>query len=166
MHMDEMRRPLRQIIQNMRGVHNRTRPTRRLPLEELEKIPPAQQIEVHGDLVEQQHRPRPQQAHGQLDAAALAVRHCVHAPAQVDVEDGDEFGLARGVVPAADRVEQRGHVDVGAHDRVEHPFQAEVGDALEAFLEGVDAGDRDGTGGGEAFAGEEAEERGFAGAVG
>lgn len=89
----------------------------------------------------------------------------MHAPAEVDVENGDEFVLAGRVVSAPDRVEQGGDVDVGADDGVEHPFEAEVGDAFEAFFEGVDAGDGDGGGWGEPFAGEEAEERGFAGAV-
>lgn len=90
----------------------------------------------------------------------------MHAPPQVDVEDVHELGAAVGEGAAADAVEQGGHVDVGAHDGVEDPFETQVGDALEAGGEGVDAGDGDGVGGGEAFAAQEAEERGFAGAVG
>jgi hypothetical protein len=90
----------------------------------------------------------------------------VHPPAEVDVEDADEFSPTFGIVLPADGVEEGGDVDVGADDGVEHPFEAEVGDAFEAFFEGVDARDGDGGGGGEAFAREEAEESRFAGAIG
>ena len=69
------------------------------------------------------------------------------------------------MVPA-DGGEEGRDVDVGAHDGVQDPFQAEVGYALKAVFEGVDAGDGNGGGWGETFAGEESKERGFAGAIG
>jgi hypothetical protein len=90
----------------------------------------------------------------------------VHAPAQVDVEDLDEVVAALAVVVAADRGQQRRHVDVGAHDGVEHPLQPEVRHALEAHLERVDARDGHGARGRHALAGEQAEERRLAGAIG
>ena len=62
--------------------------------------------------------------------------------------------------------QERGHVNVRAHDGIEHPFETEVGYAFEAVLEGVDACDGDGRGWGETFAGEEAEQGRFARAVG
>lgn len=67
---------------------------------------------------------------------------------------------------AADGAQELVDADVGAHDGVEDPLEPEVGDALEPVLEGVDARDGDGVGGREALAGEQAQERGFAGAVG
>jgi len=90
----------------------------------------------------------------------------VHAPPQVDVEDTDELVAAVGVVRAADGGEESGHVDVGAYDGVEDPFDAEVGHAGEGVGEGVEGGDGYGGRGGHAAAGEEAEEGCFAGAVG
>jgi hypothetical protein len=90
----------------------------------------------------------------------------VHAPRQVDVEDVDELVAPLRVVVAADRGEQRHDVDVGAHNRVQDPLEAEVGHALEAMLEGVDAGDGNRVGWGHALAREQAEECRFAGAVG
>ena len=166
MHMHQMRRPLRQIIQDMRRIHHGTGATLGLALQPGEKTAAAQQIQIDGDLVQQQHGPGPQQAHGELDAAALAVGHGVHAPAQVDIEDGDQLVLPARVVLPADRVEQGGHVDVAAHDRVQHPFQPEVGHPFEPFLEGVDAADAHGAGRGEPLAGEEPEQRRLARAVG
>jgi hypothetical protein len=165
-HMHQMRRPRREVIQDMRRIHNRAWPLLRLLLQKVEEVATAQQIQVHGDLVQQQYRPRPQQPHGKLDPPPLAVGHGVHAPAQVDIKDAYELVAALRVVVAADGGQQRGHVDICAHDRVEHPFETEVGYAFEAHLEGVDACDGDGAGGGHALAGEEAEERRFSCAVG
>lgn len=90
----------------------------------------------------------------------------MEAPGQVDVEDLDELVAAGVVVVAADGGEERGDGDVAADDGVEDPFGAEVGDAFEGGGEGVDVGDFDRGAGGHALAGEEAEEGGFAGAVG
>jgi len=69
------------------------------------------------------------------------------------------------VVPAHGGKERR-DIDVGADDGVEHPFEAEIGDAFKGGAEGVDAADGDGRCGCEALAGEEAQEGGFAGAIG
>lgn len=165
-HVHEMRGPRREVIQDMRRVHNRARALVRLLLEEREEVAAAEQVEIDGDFVEEQDRPGPEKPHGELHAAALAVGDRVHAPRQVDVKDVDELVAAFRVVLSADGVEQCDHVDVGADDGVQDPFQAEVGYAFEAVLERVDAGDRDGVRGGHAFTGEEAEEGGFAGAVG
>ena len=90
----------------------------------------------------------------------------MHAPADVDVEDADELVAAGGVVRPADGVQEGRHVDVGPHDGVEGPFQAEVGHPFETGGEGVDAADGDRGGGREPLAGEEAQEGGFAGTVG
>ena len=164
--MHQMTGPAGQIVQDMRRVDDRARPPLRLALEPLEEVAAAQQVEVDGDLVEQEDGPRAYEAHGELDAAALAVRDGVHSPAQVDVEDADELVAAVRVVGAADRGEQGRHVDVGAHDRVEDPLEPEVGDALERGAEGVDAADGDRRRGCEPLAGEEPQERRLAGAVG
>jgi hypothetical protein len=143
-HVHEVRRPRGEVVEDVGRVDDGARARLGLALQEVEEVAARQQVEVDCDFVEQQNRPRPQQAHGQLHPPPLAVRHGVHAPAQVDVEDLDEVVAALAVVVAADRGQQRRHVDVGAHDGVEHPLQAEVRHALEAHLERVDA--RDGHG--------------------
>ena len=90
----------------------------------------------------------------------------MHAPLQVNVQHRDQLIAPLRVRVAADGAQQLPHADVGAHDGVQDPFEPEVGHAREVLFEGVEAGDGDGVGGGEALAGEEAEEGGFAGAVG
>lgn len=164
--MHEVTRPPGQVVQDVGRVHDRTRSSLRLPLQPVEEAAARQKIQVDGDLVEQQDSPGAYEAHGQLHATPLTVADGVHPPSRIDVEDVHELVAARGVVVAADGGEEGGHVDVGAHNRVEHPFQAEVGHTLKAVFEGVDAGDGDGGSGGKALAGEEAEERCFAGTVG
>lgn len=62
-------------------------------------------------------------------------------------------------------LEQLVDSNVGAHDRVKYPFETEIGDAFGVLFERVQAADLDGAAWGEAFAGEEAEEGGFARAV-
>lgn len=166
MHVHQVRRPGRQVVQDMRRVHHGRVPRRRLARQELEEPAPAQQVEVDRDLVQEQNPPGAQQAHGELHAPPLPVADRVHAPARVNVQEGDELVAPRGEGVAANGGEQRGDVDVGAHDGVEDPFGAEVRDAFEARGEGVDAGDKDGAAGAEALAGEQAEEGGLAGAVG
>lgn len=151
-HVHQMGWPLRQVVQDMRGIHNRAVSALRLALQPAEEVAPAQQVQVHGDLIEQQHTPWPQQPHGELDAPALAIADGVHPPGKVDVEDGNELIAARGVVRAAHGIEQRGHIDVGSHDGVEDPFEAEICHALEAMLERVNPGDADGRGWGQSFA--------------
>ena len=163
--MHQMTGPTRQIVQDVRRVDDRALAPLRLALEPLEEVAAAQEVEVDGDLVEQEDGPGPDEAHGELDAAALAVRDGVHAPAQVDVEDADELVAAARVVGAADGGEQRRHVDVGPHDRVEDPFKAEVGDAFERGAERVDAADRDRRRGREPLARQEPQERRLAGAI-
>lgn len=51
-------------------------------------------------------------------------------------------------------------------DGIQHPFETEIRDALEAAREGVDAGNAQRVGGSKALAGQEAKERGFAGPIG
>jgi hypothetical protein len=164
-HVHEVRRPLRQVVENVRRIHDRALARLGLLLQESEEVVARQQIQVDRDLVQQQHGPRPQQAHAQLHAAALAVAHGVQVPAQVDVEDVYEFVAALRVVVAADGFEQFGHGDVAAHDRVQDPFEAQVGYSFEAGGEGVPAADVDRAGGRHAFAAQEAEEGCFARAI-
>lgn len=164
--MHQVRRPPGQIIQDMRRIHNGAIPRLGLVLQPRQELGARQDIQIDRDLIQQQHRPRTHQAHGQLHAAALAVAHGAHAPGRVDVQHVHELVAARGVGIAADGAQELVDANVGAHDGVEDPLEPQVGDALEAVLEGVDARDGDGVGGREALAGEEAEEGGFAGAVG
>jgi hypothetical protein len=165
-HVHEVCRPRGEVVEDVGGVDDGARARLGLALEEVEEVAAREQVQVDRDLVEQQNRPRPQQAHGELHPPPLAVRDGMHAPAQVDVEDLDEVVAALRVVVAADRGQQRRHVDVGAHNGVEHPLEPEVRHTLEAHLERVDAGDGDGARRRHALAGEEAEERRFTGAIG
>jgi len=90
----------------------------------------------------------------------------VHAPICVDVEDVDEFVATLRVVVTADGGEEGWDGNVGADDRIQDPFYAEIGDAFEGVGERVQAGDCDGVGGGHAFAREETEECCFTCSVG
>jgi hypothetical protein len=72
--------------------------------QEPHQVRPAQDIKVHRDLVKQQHLEGLEQAHGDLHAAALTVRHLMHAPCGVNVEDVNE-ALAAGGVYARDTAE-------------------------------------------------------------
>ena len=90
----------------------------------------------------------------------------MHAPAYINVKDPHQFIPSLGVVIPPHRREQRGNVDIGTHDRVEHPFEAEIGDSFETIFERVDAGDADRIGGRKALAREKAKKGGFAGPVG
>ena len=90
----------------------------------------------------------------------------MHPPPQVDVQHLDQLLPPFGVVLATDAVEQLWDTDIRPHDRIQHPFDAQVGDAFETFGERVPSADGDGPCWAEPFAGEEAEEGGFAGAVG
>lgn len=164
--MDEMRGPAGQVVEDVGGVDDGAVARLGLAAQPGEEVGAAEDVEVDGDFVEEQHGPGPHEAHGQLDAAALAVGHGVHAPGGVDVEQGDELVAALGEGVAADGAQQLRDADVAADNGVEHPLEAEVGDALEGVLEGVDAADGDGVGGREPLAGEEAEERRLARAVG
>lgn len=47
-----MSRPLRQIIQDMRGIHNRALSRLRLPLKEGEEVAPREQVQVDCDFVQ------------------------------------------------------------------------------------------------------------------
>lgn len=60
MHMNQVCRPVCQIIQNMRSIHHRTRPRLRLPLQELQKVMSAEQIQIDRNFIQQQQVPRPQ----------------------------------------------------------------------------------------------------------
>ncbi|KAI1006767.1 hypothetical protein K3495_g1457 [Podosphaera aphanis] len=165
-HVHKVRRPLRQIIQNVRGVDNGALACRGLLLEESEKVAPTQKVQIDGDLIQEQDAPWPDQAHGQLDATTFPVGHSVHTPIQIDVEHANQLILAVGVVIAADGLQELPDADVSAHDRIQDPLKAEIGDALEAVFEGVEAADADGIGGREPFAREQAEQRRLTGSIG
>ncbi|KAJ6438575.1 microsomal signal peptidase subunit [Purpureocillium lavendulum] len=165
-HVDEVGGPAGEVVEDVGGVDDGALARLRLALEPLEEAGAAEDVEVDGDLVEEEDGPGAEQAHGELDAAALAVGHGVHAPVGVDVEHGDELIATGGEGVAADGAEQLDDANVVADDGVEDPFEAEVGDALERLLEGVDAADGDGVAGREALAGEEPQQRRLARAVG
>lgn len=164
--MDEVGGPAGEVVEDVGGVDDGALAVLRLALEPGQELGAAEDVEVDGDLVEQEHSPGSDEPHGQLDAAALAVGHGVHAPVDVDVEHMDELVAAVGVGVTADGAEELIDANVSAHNGVQDPLEAKIGDALEALLEGVDAADRDGVAGGEALACEEAEERGLAGTIG
>jgi hypothetical protein len=89
----------------------------------------------------------------------------MHAPAKIYIEDFHELVATVWEVVAANGGEESGHVNIGADDGIEHPFYAEICHAFKAVFEGVHAADYDCPRGSEAFAGEETEERAFAGAI-
>lgn len=140
MHVYQMRWPLREVIQDMRRIDNRARPTLRLPLKEREKVTPGQQIQIHGDFIKQKHLPGPEQAHGQLHATALSIRDGMHAPVQVNVQDLDQFVPAFGVGVAPDGGEERRDIHVCSDDVVEDPFRTEICHAFQTIFEGISAG--------------------------
>ena len=100
-HVHEVRRPLRQIVENVRSIHNSTLARLSLLLQESQEVVARQQVQINRNLIQQKHRPRPQQAHAQLHAAALAVAHGVQVPAEIDVEDLNQLVAALRVVVAA-----------------------------------------------------------------
>ncbi|KUI62595.1 hypothetical protein VP1G_11410 [Cytospora mali] len=130
------------------------------------ELRPTQHIQINRDLIQQQHRPRPDKPHSQLHAAPLAIADSAHAPAGIDVQHVDQLVPAVRVGVAADGAQQLHDADVRPHDGVEHPLEAEVRDALEAVLERVRARDGDGARGRQPLACQEAQERGLARAVG
>ncbi len=90
----------------------------------------------------------------------------MHAPSQINVQCPHKLIATVRVVVSTHRRQKRRDIDVGTHDRIEHPFEAEVRDALEAVFEGIDAGNGDCACRGETLAGKQAKEGRFAGAVG
>ena len=139
----------------MRCVNDGAWPDLGLAFQEGQEVAPGQEIQVHGNLVEEEERPGTNKAHGELDTTPFSIADGVHTPPEIDVENLNEFVPPIWVVVATYGAEERGHVDVGADDRVENPFETEVGYPLEAFFEGIYAADGDGGGGGETFAREE-----------
>lgn len=61
----------------------------------------------------------------------------MHAPSQINVKNIDKFIASFWIGVAADGCKESRYIDVGPDNAVEDPFDAEVGDALEAFFEGV-----------------------------
>lgn len=55
--------------------------------------------------------------------------------------------------------------DVSSHNRVEYPFETEIGYADERIFEGIETGDGNCGSGSKSFAGEETQECGFAGPI-
>lgn len=157
-HVHQVGGPSMQVVENVGGVDDGGVAGLGLALEPVEEARTRQHVEVDRDLVEQQHRPRPHQAHGQLDAPPLAVRHGVHAPRGVNVQHLDQLVAPRWVGVPTNRAEQLGDANVGAHDRVQHPLQPQVRHPLEALGEGVHAAHGDGAARGEALTCQEAEE--------
>ena len=68
----------------------------------------------------------------------------MHAPTEINVEDLDEFVATSGIGVSPNTGEESRHIDVGADDWVEHPFNAEIRDASEICGERVEAVDGDG----------------------
>lgn len=158
MHVGEMSGPASEVIQDMGGVDDGALANLSLALQPAEEFGTAQDIEVNSNLVKEKDSPRSQQTHRQLDAATLAVRHSVHAPVGVNVKHQDKLLATLRVRVAADGGQQLIDTNVGADDGVQDPFEAKVGDALQALFEGIDTADGDGVTGGKALAGEETEE--------
>lgn len=72
----------------------------------------------------------------------------MHAPSEINIENIDKFIASFWISVAANRCKESRYVDVGPDNAVEDPFDAEVGDALEAFFEGVFVRNRDRIAGG------------------
>lgn len=53
MHVHQMSRPLRQVVQNMRGVDDGARPRLGLALQESKEIASGQQVQIHGNFIEE-----------------------------------------------------------------------------------------------------------------
>ena len=153
MHVHQVGRPLRQIVQDMRRIHDRARARLGLPLQEGKEVAPGQQVKIDGDLIQQQHLPGPNQTHRQLHTTSLTVRHGMHAPVEIDVENVDQFIPAVGISVSADRREESRDVDIRAYDVVENPFGAQVCHSVQTLLEGIFTSDGDGVVRGETLAG-------------
>lgn len=158
-HVDEVGGPAGEVVEDVGGVDDGALAGLGLALEPPQKLGAAEDVEVDGDLVEQEHGPGADEAHGELDAAALAVADGVHAPGDVDVQDADELVAARRVRVPADGAQELGDADVGAHDRVQHPLEPEVRDALEPVLERVHPRHADGAAGRQPLARQQPQQR-------
>ncbi|CRK34176.1 hypothetical protein BN1708_016320, partial [Verticillium longisporum] len=101
-HVDEVGGPAGEVVENVGGVDDGADASLGLGAQPAEEVGAAQDVEVDGDLVEEQDGPGADEAHGELDAAALAIADGVHAPGRVNVEDADELVAALGVGVAAD----------------------------------------------------------------
>lgn len=154
MHMDEVGRPAGEVVEDVRGVDDGAVARLGLLLQPAEELGATEDVEVDGNLVEEEHGPGSHEAHGELHATSLAVADGAHAPLHVDIENTDQLIAALGVRVAADRAEEFCDADVRPHDGVQNPFEAKVCDALEALFERVHAADADAPAGREALAGQ------------
>jgi hypothetical protein len=164
-HVHEMRRPLRQVIEDVCRVHDSALARLGLLLQESQEVVARQQVQVDGDFVQQENGPGTKKTHAQLDSPPLAVADGVQVPAQVDVENFDQLVAALRVVVAADGLQQLRHGNVGADDWVQHPFQSKIGDAFEAGGERIAAADVDCAGRCHALTAQEAEQGCLASAI-
>ena len=102
----------------MRRVHDGDAALLALLAEESHEIRAPEDVEIDGDLVEEQDAVGDHETVRQLDAATLAVGNLVHSPLRVDVEHLDDALLALGI---------------DARDGVEHLLGREIageGDAV------------------------------------
>ncbi len=85
-----MRWPALQPIKDVRRVHNGGTTLTCLIRQKSHEVGAAQDIQVNGDLIKQEHRKGAQQPDCQLYAAALTIRDSVHAPVWVNVQDAHQ----------------------------------------------------------------------------
>ena len=128
-----MRSELLQPVEDVRGVDDGDVALLALLSEETHQVRAAEDVEVDGDLIEEEDAVLDHQAVRELHAAALAVGDLVHPPLRVDVEDVDDALLALGV-HALDGVQHlpRGEVSregdaVAGECHVSLPVAANVG---------------------------------------
>eukprot|EP00215_Chloropicon_roscoffensis_P009402 CAMPEP_0196638372 /NCGR_PEP_ID=MMETSP1085-20130531/1210_1 /TAXON_ID=41879 ORGANISM="Pycnococcus sp, Strain CCMP1998" /NCGR_SAMPLE_ID=MMETSP1085 /ASSEMBLY_ACC=CAM_ASM_000807 /LENGTH=362 /DNA_ID=CAMNT_0041967183 /DNA_START=100 /DNA_END=1186 /DNA_ORIENTATION=+ len=97
----EMGGPRLQAVKDVRRVDDGALPLFALLPEEVHQVSPAQHVQVHSDLVEEEDLELLQQADAELHAPPLALGHGVHPPGGVDVQHLDE-ALPPGLVDALD----------------------------------------------------------------
>lgn len=81
--------------------------------------------------IKQEDVPRSHQTHDELNASSLAIGDLVHMPVQVDIENLKEPVASLLVPVPPDRVQEIGHDDIGANDRVGRPFCSQEGHTLD-----------------------------------
>ncbi|PHH70956.1 hypothetical protein CDD80_5627 [Ophiocordyceps camponoti-rufipedis] len=149
-----MSRPLCQIIEDMSRVNDGAIARFRLPPQPSKKPSPSQNIKINRNFVKEQHTPRPNKPHGQLNPPPLPIRNSMHPPPSIDIQQRNKIipPLRKRIAPHG--AEQMRDWDiVPPHHRVEHPFETEVGDALERDGEGVQTAHGYGSSGCEPLAG-------------
>ncbi|RDA86591.1 hypothetical protein CP532_6014 [Ophiocordyceps camponoti-leonardi (nom. inval.)] len=149
-HMNQMCGPIGQVIENMSGVDDGAVARFRLLSQPIEETRSGEDVEIDGDFIEEQNRPRTKKAHSQLNPPPLPVRDGMHAPTSIDIQQGNEIisPTRKGIAPNGSEQMMNGYI-VPPHDGVKNPFETEVRDALERQSERVETADRYGTGRGE-----------------